>query len=119
MPHLTTKPTVTGQANPGATWVMLKYHQDPSHGWVETTRAELHRLGLAQSVSHFSYVLGTGAPTDRVYLEEDCDAPKLIEALQAEGHKTRLTPMPVEFDHPIRCLPRYAALPALVQPQAA
>lgn len=115
-----TRAAITGHPVPGTAWVMLKYHQDPSHGWVETTVGELHRLGLADQISTYSYVLGPQAdPNATVYLEEDTDAEKYVRALEAEGHKVRLCPMPVEFDHPLRCLPRYVASTSILFPQAA
>lgn len=115
-----TRAAITGHPNPGSVWVTLKYHQDPGHGWVETTRAELLRLGLADQISTYSYVLGDPSDADAtVYLEEDCDAPKLTAALEAEGRKVRLCPLAVEFDHPIRCLPRFVARTSILYPQAA
>ena len=83
---------------------LIVYHEDPGHGWCETTRSELQRLGIADKISTFSYTQG-----ETVYLEEDCDAPKYLEALQAEGQKFRLCHRRVEFDHPIRCLQRFTA----------
>lgn len=105
-----TRAAITGHPNPGSVWVTLKYHQDPGHGWVETTLGELVRLGIDAHITTYSYILGKPEDADTtVYLEEDCDAPKLIAALEAEGRKVRLCPLPVEFDHPIRSLRRFKA----------
>jgi len=49
------------------------FHHDPGHGWLEVTKAELGELGLTEKVSSFSYFDG-----DKVFLEEDYDAPLFI-----------------------------------------
>jgi len=43
-------------------------------------RSLVERLGIQDKISSCSY-----QKADRVYLEEDCDAPLLIRALKAEG----------------------------------
>lgn len=78
------------------------YHQDPSHGWVEVTFAELERLGFADKVSRYSY-LGQGV----VYLEEDCDAGLLIEAKKARGEAYHFIERHTNGDSFIRRLPRF------------
>jgi len=57
-----------------------KFIADPGHGWLEVTRAELVVLGIESKISGFSYVKGT-----KVYLEEDCDMPLFLDALEAAG----------------------------------
>mgnify|MGYP000041004342 FL=1 len=56
------------------------FHSDPSHGWLAVKLDELKMLGITQDISNFSYVKGKTA-----YLEEDCDAPKFIQAAHAKG----------------------------------
>ena len=51
------------------------FHNDPGHGWLEVDRAEIDALGIAQTISRYSYQNGT-----KVYLEEDSDAGKFMEA---------------------------------------
>ena len=58
------------------------FHEDPGHGWLEVTRAELVRLGILNQISHYSYQRG-----DKVYLEEDCDATLFVETKKALGEE--------------------------------
>jgi len=51
------------------------FHTDPGHGWLEVTRAECKRLGILDQISPSSYQYG-----DKIYLEEDCDAPLFVRA---------------------------------------
>jgi hypothetical protein len=53
---------------------------DPGHGWLKVPVVLLCRLGIAADVSHYSYYRGGFA-----YLEEDCDAGLLMQALAARG----------------------------------
>jgi hypothetical protein len=55
----------------------LNVYEDPSHGWIKIKTSILHRLGIAKEISYFSYQRG-----EYTYLEEDCDASKLIETLK-------------------------------------
>ena len=55
-------------------------YADPSHAWVKVKLAELEKLGIAKYITSFSYVNG-----DNAYLEEDCDASVLVDALEARG----------------------------------
>lgn len=54
---------------------VYKFYEDPGHGWLEVTRAELEQLGLLDKISGYSY-------QDRmfVYLEEDSDMIKFAKA---------------------------------------
>ena len=47
---------------------MYKIYSDPGHAWLEVTKKELERLGIADKISEYSYMDGLLA-----YLEEDCD----------------------------------------------
>ena len=45
------------------------FHQDPGHGWLEVSRADLADVGVKPaSISPYSYFKG-----DSFFLEEDCD----------------------------------------------
>ena len=55
--------------------------EDPGHGWLRVPVWELHELGIANKVSHCSYIDGEDA-----LLEEDCDAVLFIEA-RAAAHR--------------------------------
>src|SRR5208283_3098652 len=56
----------------------LTFHTDAGHGWLQVPRKALFDLGIAASISRYSYVKG-----DFAFLEEDCDAPKYLAALKA------------------------------------
>jgi hypothetical protein len=60
----------------------LKIHvySDGGHGWARVKRPLLTTLGIANKITYFSYQRG-----DWVYLEEDCDATRLVEAMKAHG----------------------------------
>ena len=45
-----------------------KFYSDSGHGWLAVKQQELVDLGIADKISHYSYVRG-----NTVYLEEDCD----------------------------------------------
>lgn len=53
------------------------YTSDPSHGWIKVPLAELKELGIEKDISSYSYH-GKG---DKIYLEEDSDASKWVDAL--------------------------------------
>lgn len=54
-------------------------HTDPGHGWLAVTEKDLNDIGLnPRSFSRYSYRHG-----EWLYLEEDCDASKFIQAYAA------------------------------------
>ena len=55
-------------------------YADPGHCWLKVKIAELEKLGIEGKITAFSYVRG-----DNAYLEEDCDAGVLINALKNHG----------------------------------
>jgi hypothetical protein len=72
--------------------IKLVLHSDSQHGWVEVDRKLLTRLKIADQISQYSYQLDS-----KVFLEEDCDANRLIMALQNQGKTVKL----VELNHGI------------------
>ncbi len=56
----------------------FKFYHDPGHGWMEVPVSLLKRHNLIDKISHYSYY---DPETRLVYLEEDCDAPLLINYL--------------------------------------
>ncbi len=68
----------------------IKFYSDPGHGWGAVKRKVLIDMGIADKISSYSYQKG-----DTVYLEEDCDLPKLTTALSVKGiwieHKEKHT----------------------------
>ncbi len=79
------------------------YHQDPGHGWIAVPVAEVIALGIADKVSHYSYIR-----SGVVYLEEDCDASLWLRAREAaDGHKPTLIEVHSNYDSVIRNYPSY------------
>jgi hypothetical protein len=60
----------------------LTYFADPGHSWLRVPIRLVKELGLYQKISSYSYREGSWA-----YLEEDCDAPMMIMALETSGMK--------------------------------
>jgi hypothetical protein len=54
---------------------LYKFYSDAGHGWLAVKRDELVELNLLNSISTYSYQRGK-----TVYLEEDCDMSKFIDA---------------------------------------
>ena len=52
---------------------------DPSHAWLRVPHTDLLTAGVAEYISHYSYI-----DPDFVYLEEDCDALLFITAMKVE-----------------------------------
>lgn len=59
----------------------LTFIADPGHGWLKVPLTEIVALGLETQISVYSYIEGQYA-----YLEEDCDCPRYLESLAAQGH---------------------------------
>lgn len=53
-------------------------YADPGHSWYKVPHKLLEQLGITNLITHYSYKRG-----DFAYLEEDCDATTLIQALNA------------------------------------
>jgi len=60
----------------------ISYYVDPGHGWYAVKRTTIEKLKLLDKVSPYSYQKGA-----TVYLEEDCDASLILDALEATGIK--------------------------------
>jgi hypothetical protein len=76
------------------------YHQDPGHGWIEVSLAEVVRLRL--NPSSYSY-----RKAESVYLEEDVDASHWAKAKRDAGEQFTLKDAHVNYDSFIRSLPRF------------
>ena len=59
---------------------VYKFYNDAGHGWLAVKRQELIELGILNDISHYSYQRGAS-----VYLEEDCDATRFINACVRKG----------------------------------
>jgi len=58
--------------------ITLVFLTDPGHGWLKVKKTLVAELGL--QISPYSY-----HRNNHVYLEEDCDAPKLLTALKSRN----------------------------------
>lgn len=86
---------------------MYRFHSDGGHGWLEVPKAELRALGIAGSITPYSYQSRDGRVA---YLEEDCD---LSTFARAKGW-TPDGSAPIEEVHSrgdsfVRSLPRFTA----------
>lgn len=80
-----------------------RFHDDPGHGWLEVPLADIRELGLESQISSCSYTDGAN-----VYLEEDGDAPRFINAYKARfGEAPRETSVSHNGDAPCRRLRPY------------
>jgi hypothetical protein len=69
-------------------WVIeikLTFFNDPGHGWLRAPKKLLKQYGVADKISEYSY-----ADAEYAYLEEDCDAPRLLDAIEASGLTVKL-----------------------------
>lgn len=66
--------------------MIITIYTDPSHGWGKVNKALLHKLGIADKISEYSYMR-----EGKAYLEEDVDLNILINALIGAG-------IPFRFD---------------------
>jgi hypothetical protein len=65
--------------------MILNFYSDAGHGWVGVKRDLINKLGIADKISGYSY-----QKNDKVYLEEDCDAGLLLDALKAANIDYRI-----------------------------
>lgn len=81
----------------------LTYLNDPAHGWVSVPHKLLFDLGIVDKISRYSYMTET-----RAYLEEDCDAVILIEALKLKGIICVMVEKYSDRMSPVRSYARYS-----------
>lgn len=77
---------------------------DSGHGWLAVDRLHLRALGIEGEISGYSYADGA-----IVYLEEDCDAEKFLNALEANGDTYFINHQYGESESAIRGFKRYNA----------
>jgi hypothetical protein len=82
---------------------------DPGHAWLKVRLTELHELGIAQEISHYSYLRGGWA-----YLEEDCDMPRFLRAKRRRGEEIRTRERYASCSSRVRT---YQSFPAINQPR--
>jgi hypothetical protein len=81
---------------------MLKFFEDPGHGWLEVPMDLIRALGVAADISGYSYRKGTMA-----YLEEDCDAAVFLEAFRKQYGTSPALDRVYQDPTPIRSYSRY------------
>ena len=60
---------------------VFTFHTDPGHGWLEVSVSAAESVGLTPAdFSPYSF-----RKYNTLFLEEDCDAPKLLNAMKALG----------------------------------
>jgi hypothetical protein len=80
------------------------FFNDPGHGWLEVSIEELLRLNLTQHISQYSYI---NSKKNLVYLEEDCDAPKFLQAKKKLNEKVEIMEEYSNEDSNIRRMNRF------------
>ena len=55
----------------------LRFYSDPGHGWLSVSRNVLEKYIDPKEISVYSY-----QRKNQVFLEEDCDASKFLDALR-------------------------------------
>lgn len=62
----------------------IDVYNDPGHGWGKVPISLLQELGIARSISPYSYKRDGFA-----YLEEDADLTRFIDAMKAQGREVK------------------------------
>jgi hypothetical protein len=65
--------------------MIITIYSDTGHAWGKVNKALLHKLGIADKISHYSYMR-----EGKAYLEEDVDLGLLFNALDAQGIRYRI-----------------------------
>lgn len=82
--------------------ITLVFRADPGHGWLKCKRELLGKFNVEPTP--YSY-----ERNGQVYLEEDCDAPKLLEALKAAGVEVKIKSKHTNKQSKIRSYNSYRA----------
>lgn len=82
----------------------FRFIHDDGHGWVEVPMALIEILDLKGKISNYSYRKGTMA-----YLEEDCDASALVQALKQENITYEFEDVIHHGSSPVRSYSRFVA----------
>jgi len=84
---------------------LLKFYDDPGHGWLSVPIDLLQEYDLTDKISTCSYRKG-----DTAYLEEDCDLARFIEAIGSQSWqkiKDKIENCHLASDNFIRNLPSF------------
>lgn len=85
---------------------VFKHYSDPGHGWVAVKRELIEHFDLLEKISEFSYQKG-----HTVYLEEDIDAPTVLDELTRRGLKWKTETIIHDNRSSIRTYSRYVPMP--------
>jgi hypothetical protein len=89
--------TYTHQLTKGNTMLNIPYVQDPSHGWAIVKRDLLPKIRLKEEDFPYSYL----SPKENfIALEEDCEMPILLKALDAHQIEYNIIDRIVEDEDP-------------------
>ena len=84
---------------------MLKFFEDPGHGWLEVSLSLLKDLGIEKHISFYSYF---SPDKQKAYLEEDCDMSIFFRKLQElEIPEPLITRKFASRNSPVRSLNSY------------
>lgn len=78
-------------------------YTDPGHGWLKIHRDLAIKHGFYNDISGFSYQRG-----DAIYLEEDCDADLLFQALRKAEIEFKLIEKHTDRQSKIRSYKRFS-----------
>lgn len=65
----------------------MHYISDPGHGWLRVSVEDLRTIGVADSISDYSFLSPAWASVRYAYLEHDSDAGTFLEALIKLGYR--------------------------------
>lgn len=80
----------------------FNFYSDAGHGWLEVDKGLLDVLGIADKITKWSYKNGR-----KVYLEQDCDAGTLFDALRKRKIMYRVEYIYEKDDSHIKRYARY------------
>ena len=85
--------------------IKLRWYSDAGHSWLQVRRKDADMLGILDLVSNYSYQSPKGKT---IYLEEDSDAPRLLQACKDQEVLTHYSiDRHTNGTSPIRRLPAY------------
>lgn len=79
--------------------LILTWHHDPGHEWLEVPAKLVDQLGILDQISEYSYY---SHDQQKYFLEGDCDAAVLIDALRLNGFEFVYRFKEYRSDAPIR-----------------
>lgn len=83
--------------------LILTWHHDPGHEWLEVPAQLVDRLGILNDISEYSYY---SHDQQKYFLEGDCDAEVLVKALRLNSFEFVYRFKEYNRDAPIRRMSR-------------